>query len=439
MRAPLPILVLTAICALFWFAPGFQGAESGANTKKKKRVTVQVTAAARAAALKKVNQDLAASTNLTLSQPGALAPIFEQLLRLTGGQSHDPVHIIHFGDSHTAADEWTGGLRDLFQQRFGDGGSGFSVAGHPFAGYRRFDAKSSATAGWQSEGMRTGNGDGYFGLGGISVAAWTPGQSVAVNADCDRIEIDYLQQPGGGGVELYDDEQLLQQFSTDGDLAPAFVTYEIAAGPHRFVLKTLESKPVRLFGWVADKDRGVTYEALGINGAEAAVMLRWNQDMLATYLQRRNPALIVLAYGTNEASDSAWDSASYLSMYSTLLEKLRAAAPAASILALGPGDRWARYRGVWKVVPGIDRIIAAQRAACKANGCAFWDTRARMGGMGSMPHWVTAGLAQIDRVHFTDAGYHRLATALYDDLMSQYALYQKARIDSEKDGNGPVK
>jgi hypothetical protein len=439
MRAPLPILALTAICILFWFAPPFQGAESAANVKKKKRVTAPVSAAARAAALKKVNQDLAASANLTLSQPGALAPVFEQLLRLTSGQSHDPVHILHFGDSHTAADEWTGGLRDLLQQRFGDGGSGFSVAGHPFAGYRRFDAKSSATGGWQSEGMRTGNGDGYFGLGGISVVAWTPGQSVTVNADCDRIEIDYLQQPGGGGVELSDDEQVLRQFSTDGDLAPAFVTSEIPAGPHHFVLKTLEAKPVRLFGWVADRDSGVTYEALGINGAEAAVMLRWNQDMLATYLQRRNPALIVLAYGTNEASDSAWDSASYLAMYCSLLEKLRSAAPAASILAIGPGDRWARYRGVWKVVPGIDRIIAAQRAACKASGCAFWDTRARMGGTGSMTHWVTAGLAQIDRVHFTDGGYHRLATALYEDLMSQYAVYQKARIDSEKDGNGPVK
>src|SRR5580658_1631935 len=109
MRAPLPILTLTAMCALFWLAAPFHGAESGANTKKKKRVTVQVTAAARAAALKRVDQDLAASANLTLSQPGALAPVFEQLLRLTTGQSHDGVHILHFGDSHTAADEWTGG------------------------------------------------------------------------------------------------------------------------------------------------------------------------------------------------------------------------------------------------------------------------------------------------------------------------------------------
>jgi lysophospholipase L1-like esterase len=445
MRAPLPILALTAICALGRLAVPFQAAPAAQKKptarktparKKPRRTTLQVSAAMRAAALNKVNQSLVASANLTLRQPGALAPVFEQLLRLTSGQSQDPVHILHFGDSHTAADEWTGGLRDLFQQRFGDGGSGFSVAGHPFAGYRRFDAHSSATAGWQSEGMRKADGDGYFGLGGISTVAWTPGQSVTVNADCDRIEIDYLRQPGGGSVELFDGDQPLQQFSTDGDLAPAFATYEIPGGPHHFVLTTLESKPVRLFGWVADKDAGVTYEALGINGAEAAVMLRWNQDMLATYLQRRNPGLIVLAYGANEASDSAWDAASYQAMYSSLLEKLRAAAPTASILAIGPGDRWARSRGVWKPVPGIDWVIAAQRAACKANGCAFWDTRERMGGKGSMPQWVISGLGQVDRVHFTEAGYHRLATALFEDLMNQYGVYQKARTESEKEGNG---
>ena len=434
MRGPLSILVLTAACGLFCVGAPFQGV-----SKKKRRTVAVVTAAQRAAALKKVDLDLAASANLALSQPGALAPVFEQLLRLSAGQSHDPVHIIHFGDSHTAADEWTGGLRDLFQQRFGDGGSGFSVAGHPFAGYRRFDARSSATPGWQSEGMRTGNGDGYYGLGGIGIVTFSPGQMVSVNAECDHIEIDYLQQPGGGGVALFDEDQPLQQFSTDGDLAPAFATFETPAGPHHFILKTLEPKPVLLFGWVADKDSGVTYEALGINGAEAAVMLRWNQEMLATYLQRRNPALIVLAYGANEASDSAWDAPSYEAMYSSLLEKLRAAAPTASILAVGPADRWARYRGVWKVVPGVDRIIAAQRAACKANGCAFWDTRARMGGAGSMPRWVTGSLGQMDRVHFTEAGYHRLASALFEDLMRQYGVYQKARIDSDKDGNGPVR
>jgi lysophospholipase L1-like esterase len=432
-KAWLSIIGVAIVTALFCFAEPFAGAPAA---KKKKRATVAVTAAQRAAALKKVEANLEASANTALRQPGGLAPVFEQLMRLSGGQSRDPVHILHFGDSHTAADEWTGALRDMFRQRFGDGGSGFSVAGHPFLGYRRFDAKSSASPGWTSAGLRTARGDGFFGLGGISVETTRMGQFVTLDANCDRVEIDYLQQPNGGRLGLYDGDAPVEQFSTEGELAPGFANIETPAGPHHFVLRTLDPKPVRLFGWVADRDAGITYEALGINGAEAAVMLKWNQEMLATYLQRRNPGLIVLAYGTNEATDPSWDQPSYQAMYSSLLEKLRAAAPAASILAIGPGDRWVsgapRARGVWKLATGIDWVIAAERAACKANGCAYWDTRARMGGAGSMREWVTSGLAQADHVHFTSAGYHRLATALFDDLMRQYATYEKTRTEPDK-------
>ncbi len=406
---------------------------SAAPAKKRpKRATAAVTAAQRAAALRKVDADLDASAGRALRQPGALAPVFEQLLRLATAQSRDPVHILHFGDSHTAADEFTGALREAFQQRFGDGGSGFSVAGHPFAGYRRFDAKSSASPYWTSAGLRTARGDGYFGLGGISIETDRLGEWVTLDADCDRIEIDYLQQPGGGRLGLYDGDAPIEQFATDGDIAPGFITIETSAGPHHFVLRTLDSKPVRLFGWVSDRDAGVTYEALGINGAEAAVILKWNQDQLVTYLQRRNPGLIVLAYGTNEATDPAWDAAAYQTMYSSLLEKLRAAAPTASILCLGPGDRWVRARGVWKIVAGIDWVISAERTAAKANACGFWDTRARMGGPGSMREWVASGLAQADHVHFTAAGYRRLAGALYDDLMRQYSAYETTRTQTVK-------
>ena len=36
-----------------------------------------------------------------------------------------------------------------------------------------------------------------------------PGQSVFLNAECDRLEIHYLQQPGGGRLALYDYDQRL--------------------------------------------------------------------------------------------------------------------------------------------------------------------------------------------------------------------------------------
>jgi lysophospholipase L1-like esterase len=217
-------------------------------------------------------------------------------------------------------------------------------------------------------------------------------------------------------------------------MAPGFVRYQVTPGLHRFTLQTLSSRPVRLFGWVADKNAGVTYEALGINGAEASVMLRWDQNMLATYLQRRNPGMIVLAYGTNEASDPSWaNPESYQAMFSSLLQRLRSAAPQASILVLGPTDRWYRYRGALRPLDGIDSIIAAQQEACRENACAYWNARERMGGKGSMREWVAAGLGQGDYVHFTSTGYRRLAAVLYADILQQYQIFRKTRLEIAAD------
>src|SRR5262249_8897543 len=155
---------------------------------------------------------------------------FEQIARLQAGEDKSPVHIIHWGDSHTAADDLTGGLRERFQERFGSGGSGFSLAGYPFRGYRRFDARGGGTAGWHTEGLRSANGDGWFGLGGVSIAADRAGQSVFLASECDSIEIDFLRQPGGGRLALYDFDERLDDIATDGEWGAGFARYAAAPG-----------------------------------------------------------------------------------------------------------------------------------------------------------------------------------------------------------------
>jgi hypothetical protein len=419
---------LTYLC-LAGAAFSFAYPDQISTAAKKKAKSTAPSAATRTASTAKVEHYLESSAGAVLQQPGALVPVFAQLARAVTGQDPKFVHIMQFGDSHTAADNWSGGLRDLFKAKFGDGGSGFSVAGRPFLGYRRFDAKGGATPLWHSYGGRTGAGDGFFGLGGVSVVSAAAGQSVYLDAECDHLEIDYLRQPGGGALALFDNEQRVDEIPTDGEMGAAYTAYDISPGQHRFKLVTLDARPVRLFGWAADRNSGVTYEALGLNGAEAAVITHWNEEMTATYLQRRKPGLIVLEYGTNEATDPNWDADSYRAMYGELIDRLRRAAPTASILAVGPGDRWRLVRGRWQIVDGIDKIIDAQTAACREHGCAFWDTRARMGGKGAMRDWVYSGLAQQDFVHFTAAGYRRLADAMYGDLMQQFELFQQNRPD----------
>jgi lysophospholipase L1-like esterase len=223
----------------------------------------------------------------------------------------------------------------------------------------------------------------------------------------------------------------VEKFSTAGELGPGYHPYTTAPGLHRLELETLDRLPVRLYGWVTENERGVTYEALGINGAQASIVFHWDQALLAGQLARRNPALIVLAYGTNEASNPDWTRESYRLMFATLIARLRAAAPAASILIVGPPDRLVRRAGKWIPHPRLDLIAAAQREAALGAGCAFWDLREKMGGVGSMRKWVLAGLAQYDHVHFTAPGYRLLGETCFRDLAGQYAAFTKIR---EEDG-----
>ena len=83
-----------------------------------------------------------------IENPAALVPFLLRLSQFESGQSTGLLRVLHFGDSHTAADEWTGMIRHLLQSRFGDGGTGFLLPGRPFLGYRRLDTKSTATTGW---------------------------------------------------------------------------------------------------------------------------------------------------------------------------------------------------------------------------------------------------------------------------------------------------
>ena len=390
------------------------------------RASVKLT---RVAAHDAVFENVANAADIPVENAAALIPFFEQLYRHQKGEIPGPLRILHYGDSHVAADEWTGELRSRFQERFGDGGSGYSFAGRPWNGYRHEDVRSGSTRGWHTDGLVGRTGDGIYGLGGVSMTVNAPREAVYLQTECSAFELFYYQQPGGGSLELYDDGAPVDRVSTDGEAGPGYYRFETVSGPHKFELETLDHAPVRLFGWVAENPTGVTYEPLGINGASASIVFSWDEATLKSNIERRSPALIVLAYGTNEAGRKETTLESYREMFSQLIARFRAAAPTATILVIGPPDRYIRTRRGWQVMDGIDTVVEAEREAALANGCPFWDLRAKMGGKGSMQQWINAGMAQSDHVHFTGPGYKLLGDAVFRDVMSQYDVFLKARAD----------
>src|SRR5579863_4650094 len=91
-----------------------------------------VSASTRAEAHQGVLEKVSDGVDIPVENAAALVPFFEQLYRNQKGETAGALHILHYGDSHTAADEWTGDLREHFQEKFGDGGSGYSFAGRPW-------------------------------------------------------------------------------------------------------------------------------------------------------------------------------------------------------------------------------------------------------------------------------------------------------------------
>ena len=189
-----------------------------------------VSAATRAEAHEGVVEKVFRGAQLPVENAAALVPFFEQLYRQQHGQLTGPLRALHYGDSHVAADEWTGDLREHLQQTFGDGGSGYSLAGRPWNTYRRFDVKSGSTRGWHSDGLVGRSGDGIYGLGGVSMTTSSPRQSVYLVAEGQQFELYYLQQPGGGAIEIYDNGVPVERISTDGETAPSYFHYDAEPG-----------------------------------------------------------------------------------------------------------------------------------------------------------------------------------------------------------------
>jgi len=424
------VLIFVALIAV---APVHAVTTAAKKTVKKKPVrkkrvrvaVVHVAPAVRGAALRAISERTSQPVS-ALEGAGALVPFFEQL-------SHPPenmsLHILQYGDSHTASDDWANQLRQEFQTKFGAGGPGYTLPGHPFLGYRRFDSHGVNSRGWHTGGIVTRKGDGVDGLGGISLTAQSAGETVTLIVECQQLELHYLRQPGGGQVELSVDGAPVATVDTDGDSGAGTYQYAATPGVHQYTARTVSAAPVRLFGWVAQNQAGVTYETFGINGAQANLMLDWNLDVLSSELMNRDPALIVLAYGTNEALSRTWTAEEYRAALTQIIQRLRAAAPVASILLIGPPDCEHRLRGRLLPFPHLDQVIDIQREVARENGSAFWDWRAAMGGPGSVRQWVQAGLGQGDYTHLTGAGYRMTGSTLFEELMAQYERFVAIRAE----------
>jgi len=362
----------------------------------------------------------------------AMGSLWEALDRARRGEGK--ARLTFYGASHVASDWFTGHIREELQTRLGDAGHGFILPVHPWRTYRHLDVVvESSRRQWDTHRITTGHLEvDHYGLAGVAVESDTAGAWGSVRTaprgptgtHAGLYDLYYLKQPGGGELDVVIDGRRERRISTAADeREPGFATFEVEDGPHRFMVRVVGNGPVRIFGVAIERDRpGVVVDTLGINGARARLHLLWEDALYRAHLERRDPDLVVLAYGTNEAGDADVPIETYEERVREVVGRVREVVPDASCLLVGPSDRPERDRSsgeVWDR-PRTMEIVEVQKRVSEDLGCGFFDLVAFMGGPMSMVDWVEEGYGAPDHVHYTRDGYERLGEALLEAMLRGY-------------------
>ena len=147
-----------------------------------------------------------------LENAAALAPFFAALERLeaetAAGAPRSVVRVLHFGDSHVAADYWTGEMRTLLQRRFGDAGTGYVMPGKPWRFFRHARAKTLG-AGWETIGLGKTPCDGLLGLSQTAVRPAKRRGWAGASSEGAFFEVQAASDGGRGCLSLFVDDKLL--------------------------------------------------------------------------------------------------------------------------------------------------------------------------------------------------------------------------------------
>ncbi|TXL71229.1 hypothetical protein FHP25_30850 [Vineibacter terrae] len=391
--------------------------------------------------------------------PGQLANFHKALADLQARRTNR-VTIVQIGDSHTANDHFSGRLRDLFQQRFGDGGRGMLPPGSPFPYYRPYQVEASQSGQWQVlSSNSSANGDaGIYGLSGFVTRGRSPSDSMSLMAGegrlFDRVEVEVMRQPGGGSLDVFIDGRSAGVIDTKGSVYDLARRSFDSPGATSVELRPRGNGSVDIADWaVYRRGPGVVLTSHGFSGAQVKLLDRWNFQIVTEQLRHLRPALIILAFGTNEGFAPQERLGDYAAEFRSRLQVLRQAAPGASIVVVGPPDAnrlpsyCGRIRGErpcapltraeaanyssmlaggdrglcrWHTPAAVDYVRRAQQQVARQLNVYFWDWSSVQGGACGADRWARQDLGHRDHVHMKQDGYWQSADALFENLMRGY-------------------
>lgn len=343
-----------------------------------------------------------------------------------GGQK--VVAITQFGDSHSAADFFTGGLRDALQARLGNAGIGW-VTPMNVRGQRNAEM-TWRSAGWDLASSRT-KSDLDFPMGGYIASPTRVGGYIDVtltNPEKSRGLWDVrmvMKARSAEAISVTNDRGHLNLSNALKGIGRWQTMSFRSPMPFRI---TADDRQVELGGmWLQQSNQsGAIVSSIATNGAQLSIWNRWSPEWYRE-LSATNSDLVILEYGTNEAFNDVFDADNYRRNLVDSIRNIRMQLPNAAILLMSPPDALLR-NGVGSCAdrrpPSYEVVKQTQYAVARSERVLYWDWQKAMGGACSIEKWEQEELAARDKVHLSSAGYKLSARLFYRDLMSFVGLSQ---------------
>jgi lysophospholipase L1-like esterase len=372
--------------------------------------------------------------NWQVFNPQVLARFWEKLASLEQDRD-EKVHIYQLGDSHIQADIFSGYFRNrlINDPRFPVNARGFIFPYNAAQTNNPYNYKVSYTGQWEGKRSVKSKNFSRWGLAGITTETSSPEASLTVYPNSQRdvyqiqkVKIFYpTEDPSQFDAIVLPDEgnYLLSYFAGQGYIEFVLQNPQPSV---KIQLKKSASKQYRftLQGIFLDSmEPSIVYSASGVNAADVTSYFRCED--LERNVYALSPDLLIISLGTNDAYMYAFDAGKFKADLITLIRKIRKYSPETDILLTTPGDNF-RKRKYQNKNNELARIKMLEVAA--EMDVAVWDFYSVMGGLESMNHWYSAGLAQRDKLHLTMRGYEVQGELMYQAFEQAYLNYKRTRL-----------
>ena len=361
--------------------------------------------------------------------------------------------ILQIGDSHTAADFFSGRVRDRLQQTYGEGGDAFLVPGKPPCRRALRPVRHDASGDWSYETLLRDGDRKRLHLSGFNAVSHHADSdsrsSRATAASTTRPKSLSWSSPTAARPQiLLDGEPPARSRSTAAPPRAAFqARNHNRQGFHELEVRTLDDNPVTVTGVeVGREGDGVSYLSIGYPGATVQLLQKLDAANIAEDIRRLAP--------TSSCSPSAPTRALTTTSTSTPMSRntsrscagckrrgrvcrwcmvgpADAARPAGQCHAEGVGQHCKPTPTVQTaslestgncklpIPPKLNAVREAQRKLAQKLGAAFWDWSQVQGGVCGAQAWAAANppLMARDYVHMTLEGYKQSADQFADFLI----------------------